>query len=97
MDGNRVNVKELDIIETEKDKMHLVIQPCVIDNRGPLLDKWVYEMILLIHKGLYELQILEERNDLKECIIKLGQFFLIDYKKLHQPHGKYSVLKVHIP
>ena len=54
-------------------------------------------MILLIHKGLYELQILEERNDLKECIIKLGQFFLIDYKKLHQPHGKYSELKVHIP
>ena len=54
-------------------------------------------MILLIHKGLYELQILEEINDLKECIIKLEQFFLIDYKKLHQPHGKYSELKVHIP
>jgi len=93
--AQKLLIDELDISEVEKDKMHLAIQPSAVDDGGPPLDKGVYEMILLKQKGFHESQSLEERNDLKQRIVKLGQICLIAHNNLQQPHGKYSALEVH--
>lgn len=88
-------IDSLEIDETEKCKMHLVVPPGDKDTLGPALDKGVYEMIILKQKGFREDQSLAVRNELKDRIIKLGQICLIAHNNLQQPHGKFSALEVH--
>ena len=91
---NKINA--LDIPDSEKAKLHLVLPPAVAaGNVGPPLDKGVYEMIITKQKGFREDQSLESRNDLKNRIFKLGHICQIAHNNLQQPHGKYDALEVH--
>jgi len=86
----------LDIPQSEKDAMHLVIPPASADDDdGPALDKGVYEMLMSKQKGFREDQSDERRNELKDRIFVLGQICLIAHNNLQQPHGDYSALEVH--
>jgi hypothetical protein len=89
-------INSLDIDETEKQKMHLVLPPATeAGSLGPLLDKGVYEMIITKQKGFRDDQSLERRNDIKNRIFKLGHICQIAHNNLQQPHGKYDALEVH--
>lgn len=89
-------IDSLDIDQTEKDKMNLVMPPASTDDDvGPSMDKGVYEMIVAKQKGFREGQSNARRNELKDRIVKLGQFCLIVHNNIQQPHGKYSALEVH--
>jgi len=92
----RDKIYALDIPDSEKAKLHLVLPPAVAaGNVGPPLDKGVYEMIITKQKGFREDQSLESRNDLKNRIFKLGHICQIAHNNLQQPHGKYDALEVH--
>ena len=89
-------IDELDIPQSEKDKMHLMLPPATEKgDLGPALDKGVYEMIILKKKGFSEDQSNERRNELKERIVRLGQICMIAHNNIQQPHGEYSALEVH--
>jgi hypothetical protein len=91
----RDKINALDIDDSEKAKMHLVLPPAAaVGNVGPPLDKGVYEMIITKQKGFREDQSLERRNDLKNRIFKLGHICQIAHNNLQQPHGKYDALEV---
>jgi hypothetical protein len=86
----------LDIDESEKEKMKLLLPPATeAGSVGPPLDKGVYEMIITKQKGFHEDQDQERRNDLKNRIVKLGHICQIAHNNLQQPHGKYDALEVH--
>ena len=92
----RDKINALDIPDSEKDKMHLVLPPAAAaGNVGPLLDKGVYEMIITKQKGFREDQSLERRNDIKNRIFKLGHICQVAHNNLQQPHGNYDALEVH--
>jgi hypothetical protein len=88
-------IDSLDIAESEKAKMNLTLAPGEKGTVGPALSKGVYEMIILKQKGFRDDQSLEERNDLKDRIVRLGQICLIAHNNLQQPHGKFNALEVH--
>jgi len=89
-------IDNLDIPQSEKDAMHLVIPPASTDDDdGPALDKGVYEMLMSKQKGFREDQSDERRNELKDRIFVLGQICLIAHNNIQQPHGDYSALEVH--
>jgi len=89
-------IDELDISESEKQKMQLVLPPATEKGElGPPLDKGVYEMIVFKKKGFSDDQSNERRNDLKSRIVKLGQICMIVHNNIQQPHGEYSALEVH--
>jgi len=89
-------IDNLDIPQSEKDAMHLVIPPASTDDDdGPALDKGVYEMLMSKQKGFREDQSLDRRNDLKNRIFKLGHICQIAHNNLQQPHGIYDALEVH--
>lgn len=89
-------INNLDIDESEKAKMHLVLPPATEDKDvGPRLDKGVYEMIITKQKGFRDDQSLERRNELKNRIFRLGHICLIAHNNLQQPHGKYDQTEVH--
>lgn len=89
-------INGLDIPQSEKDKMHLVLPPAAkSEDLGPPLDKGVYEMIITKQKGFRDDQSLERRNDIKNRIFKLGHICQIAHNNLQQPHGKYDALEVH--
>lgn len=87
-------IDSLDISQSAKDQLHLPLAPggCEL---GPPLDKGVYEMIIFKQKGFRDDQSVERRNDLKNRIVRLGQFCLLAHNNLQQPHGKYDALEVH--
>jgi ATP-dependent RNA helicase DDX60 len=92
----RDTIESLAIAQSEKDKMHLSLAPATeAGDVGPPLDKSVYEMLVLKQKGFTEDQSREERNDLKNRIIRLGYICQIAHNCIQQPHGKYSALEVH--
>ncbi|KAL7545685.1 hypothetical protein ACHAWF_009035 [Thalassiosira exigua] len=92
----RDKINALNIDDSEKDKMNLIIPPAgAAGNVGPALDKCVYEMIITKQKGFREDQNLDRRNDLKNRIFKLGHICQIAHNNLQQPHGKYDALEVH--
>jgi len=92
----RDKINALDIDESEKAKMNLVLPPAsAAGNVGPPLDKGVYEMIITKQKGFREDQDLDRCNDLKNRIFKLGHICQIAHNNLQQPHGKYDALEVH--
>lgn len=92
----RDKINGLDIDESEKAKMNLVLPPAAAaGNIGPPLDKGVYEMIITKQKGFREDQDLERRNDLKSRIFKLGHICQVAHNNLQQPHGHYDALEVH--
>jgi len=89
-------INNLDIDESDKAKMHLVLPPATEDKDvGPRLDKGVYEMIITKQKGFRDDQSLDRRNELKNRIFKLGHICLIAHNNLQQPHGKYDQTEVH--
>ena len=89
-------IDEIDIPQSEKDRMQLVIPPAAeAGDLGPALDKGVYEMIVLKKKGFSDDQSNERRNNLKQRIVKLGHICMIAHNNLQQPHGDYSALEVH--
>jgi hypothetical protein len=89
-------IDSLDVDQAEKDKMQLLLAPSSIDNDpGVPLDKNVYEMLVSKQKGFREDQTVEQRNELKNRIVRLGQICLVAHNNLQQPHGKYSALEVH--
>jgi len=88
-------IDELDIPQSEKDKMYIPVTPGAEGTTGPPLDKGVYEMIIMKQKGFHENQSIERRNELKDRIVRLGQVCLIAHNNLQQPHGKYDALEVH--
>ena len=92
----RDKINALDIPDSEKAKMNLVVPPAAAArNVGPPLDKGVYEMIITKQKGFREDQSLERRNDLKNRIFKLGHICQVAHNNLQQPHGQYDALEVH--
>mmetsp|Transcript_13603 Transcript_13603/g.18673 ORF Transcript_13603/g.18673 Transcript_13603/m.18673 type:complete len:1255 (-) Transcript_13603:141-3905(-) len=89
-------IDAIDIPQSEKDQMNLAIPPATEDDHaGPPLDKGVYEMIIMKQKGFRDDQDTEERNDLKNRIVALGQICRVAHNNLQQPHGKYNQLEVH--
>jgi len=86
-------IDSFDVEQSVKDQLQLVIPPG--DDIGPPLDKGVYEMIIFKQKGFREEQSVERRNELKNRIVRLGQFCLTAHNNLQQPHGKYDALEVH--
>merc|ERR1719296_428561 len=63
----RDKINALNIDDSEKDKMNLIIPPAgAAGNVGPALDKCVYEMIITKQKGFREDQNLDRRNNLKQ-------------------------------
>jgi len=89
-------IDALDIPQSEKDMMHLVIPPAAgPDDAGPPLDKGVYEMLVSKQKGFAEGQGMETRNELKNRIVRLGHICQIVHNNIQQPHGKYNALEVH--
>mmetsp|Transcript_40782 Transcript_40782/g.74625 ORF Transcript_40782/g.74625 Transcript_40782/m.74625 type:complete len:1026 (+) Transcript_40782:2809-5886(+) len=94
--AERDKINALDIDESEKAKINLVVPPATAAGSvGPPLDRGVYEMIITKQKGFREDQSLERRNDLKNRIFKLGHICQIAHNNLQQPHGKYDALEVH--
>lgn len=92
----RDKINALDIDDSEKAKMNLVLPPAsTADSVGSPIDKGVYEMIITKQKGFRDDQSLESRNDLKNRIFKLGHVCQIAHNNLQQPHGKYDALEVH--
>merc|ERR1719491_1819826 len=92
----RDQINGLDIDESEKAKINLVVPPASVPRSvGPPLDKGVYEMIIAKQKGFHEDQSLDRRNDLKNRIFKLGHICQIAHNNLQQPHGIYDALEVH--
>ena len=92
----RDTINGLDIDESEKAKINLVLPPSTeAGGVGPRLDKGVYHMIITKQKGFLEDQSLDRRNDLKNRIFKLGHICQIAHNNLQQPHGKYDQLEVH--
>jgi len=92
----RDQINGLDIDESEKAKINLVLPPASKPRDvGPPLDKCVYEMIIAKQKGFREDQSLDRRNDLKNRIFKLGHICQIAHNNLQQPHGIYDALEVH--
>jgi len=86
----------LDCDQAEKDKMHLALPPASEDGDiGVPMDKSVYEMLVSKQKGFRDDQSNARRNELKDRIVRLGQFCLIAHNNIQQPHGKYSALEVH--
>ena len=88
-------IDSLDVDQSEKDKMHLVIPPASDDEVGVPLDKGVYEMLVSKQKGFTEEQDTIRRNELKNRIVRLGAICQIAHNNIHQPHGKYDALEVH--
>lgn len=86
-------IANLEISEEEKSKMLLSLPAS--GDLGPPLDKNVYEMLVTKQKGFREDQSIEERNDLKDRIVALGQICLVAHNNLQQPHGKYVELEIH--
>jgi hypothetical protein len=93
--AQKILIDNLDIPQSEKDKMHLPVPPGPEGSLGPRLDKGVYEMIVTKQKGFRDDQSIERRNVLKERIVRVGQICLIAHNNLQQPHGKYADLEVH--
>ena len=92
----RDKINALDIPDSEKAKMNLVLPPAAAaGNVGPSLDKGVYQMIITKQKGFREDQSLERRNELKTRIFKLGHICQVAHNNLQQPHGHYDALEVH--
>ncbi|GKY96111.1 hypothetical protein MPSEU_000571500 [Mayamaea pseudoterrestris] len=92
----RDTIEKLDILQEEKDKMHLVLPPGASEgDAGPALDRSVYEMLVSKQKGFTDEQSREERNELKNRIIRLGYICQIAHNNIQQPHGKYAALEVH--
>jgi len=87
-------IQNLDIPQSEKDKMHLPIPPGVTDC-GPPLDKGVYEMLVSKQKGFRDEQSAQRRNELKDRIFHLGHICMIAHNNIQQPHSKYNSLEVH--
>merc|ERR1719384_2370943 len=88
-------IDSLEIDESEKKKIHLVLPPGGDGSFGPPLDRGIYEMIILKQKGFHYGQSMERRNELKDRMIRLGKICLIAHNNLQQPHGKYSALEIH--
>jgi len=89
-------IDSLDIPQSEKDKMNLVLPPSSEEGGlGPPIDKGVYEMIIAKQKGFRDDQSIERRNELKERIVSLGQVCMTAHNNIQQPHGKYTDLEVH--
>merc|ERR1719491_2001022 len=66
----RDKINNLDIEESEKQKMNLAVPLAAVaaaGNIGPPLDRGVYEMIITKQKGFRESQSLERRNDHHEA------------------------------
>jgi hypothetical protein len=93
--AQQILIDNLDIPQSEKDKLHLPVPPGPEGTLGPRLDKGVYEMIVTKQKGFRDDQSIERRNDLKERIVRVGQICLVAHNNLQQPHGKYADLEVH--
>eukprot|EP00560_Eucampia_antarctica_P007037 CAMPEP_0197828754 /NCGR_PEP_ID=MMETSP1437-20131217/5277_1 /TAXON_ID=49252 ORGANISM="Eucampia antarctica, Strain CCMP1452" /NCGR_SAMPLE_ID=MMETSP1437 /ASSEMBLY_ACC=CAM_ASM_001096 /LENGTH=1255 /DNA_ID=CAMNT_0043430111 /DNA_START=43 /DNA_END=3810 /DNA_ORIENTATION=+ len=87
-------IDSLDVEQSAKDQLQLALPPGD-GELGPPLDKGMYEMIIFKQKGFREDQSVERRNDLKNRVVRLGQFCLIAHNNLQQPHGKYDALEVH--
>jgi replicative superfamily II helicase len=87
-------IDSLDVDQSAKDELHLPLPPGGSE-LGPPLDKGVYEMIIFKQKGFRDEQTVERRNELKNRIVRLGQFCLVAHNNLQQPHGKYAALEVH--
>ena len=87
-------INSLDISQSAKDQLHLRLAPDGSE-LGPPIDRGVYEMIIFKQKGFRDDQTVEQRNDLKNRIVRLGQFCLLAHNNLQQPHGKYDALEVH--
>lgn len=89
-------IESLGIPQSEKDLMHLKLEPGSGDRDfGPSLDKEVYEMLVSKQKGFTDNQVLERRNELKNRVVRLGHICQLAHNNLQQPHGKYSALEVH--
>jgi hypothetical protein len=89
-------IDSLDINESEKNKLHLVIPPAAdVDDVGPSLDKGVYEMLVFKQKGFTDKQDIVRRNELKNRIVRLGTICQIVHNTIQQPHSKYKDLEVH--
>ena len=89
-------IDKLDVDQSDKDLMHLDIPPGKdTEDVGPRLDKGVYEMLVSKQKGFSEELSTDRRNELKNRIVRLGQFCQIAHNTLQQPHGKYADLEVH--
>jgi len=94
--NQKKSIDDLEIPESEKNKMHLVLPPGKEEGDfGPPLDKGVYEMIVFKQKGFSDDQNNERRNELKGRVVKLGHICMIAHNNLQQPHGEYSALEVH--
>jgi hypothetical protein len=88
-------IENLDIPQSEKEKIYLTHPPAAEGDVGIPLDKGVYEMLVLKQKGFSDDQSREDRNDLKNRIVRLGYICQIAHNCVQQPHGKYSSLEVH--
>jgi len=89
-------IESLDVEQSVKDQLHLVIPPALNDDdAGVPLDKGVYEMLVSKQKGFNDDQDSVRRNELKNRIVALGNICQIAHNNLQQPHGKYSALEVH--
>lgn len=93
--STKATIDDLDIPQSEKEKMHLPVSIGAEGSIGEPLDKGVYEMIILKQKGFRADQSTERRNELKDRIVRFGQILLIAHNNIQQPHGKYNALEVH--
>lgn len=92
----KIKIDGLDIPESEKAKMNLVIPPAEKeDDVGPPLDRGVYQMLISKQKGFGDDQSYEKRNELKNRIVRLGQICQLVHNTIQQPHGHFSDLEVH--
>jgi len=94
--NTKKTIDGLDIPQSTKDQMHLVVPPASVDDDAGLpLDKGVYEMLVSKQKGFDESVSTDRRNDVKERIARLGHICMTVHNNIHQPHGKYMALEVH--